>query len=107
MSVRTGLESIVHSNTPEKHVPAGQMEFHLDPGMLRGSVGTFKEAQVDFEERCVVIWAIDSGGNDWTLRSTKLLGPIIKDESRFMLNKTGQDLRVTLKKATADAAWHQ
>merc|ERR1712151_88659 len=75
--------------------------------MLTGSLGTFREAQVDFEEKRIVIRAIDSGGNDWMLRSLKLPGPIVKDECRFMLNKTGQDLRVTLTKATADAAWDQ
>jgi hypothetical protein len=102
----TGLASIV-DKTPEEDVPAGQVEFHLNPGMFSGSLGTFREAQVDFEERHIVICAIDSGGYDWMLRSTKLPGPIVKDECRFMLCKTGQDLRVTLTKATADVAWHQ
>jgi len=106
-SIWTGLSPIVHSKTPEEHVPAGQVEFHIDARMLNGSMGTFREAHVVFEERHIVIHVVDCGGDAWTLRSTKLPGPIIKEQSRFMLSKTGEDLRVTLTKATADAAWHQ
>jgi len=55
----------------------------------------------------VVVRAVDRGGRTWTLRSAKLPGPILADESRFQLGKTGKDLSITLKKARADDIWHQ
>lgn len=87
--------------------PAGTVKLHVDASMLRGSVGTFRDAQVDFEERQVVVRAVDCNGRTWTLRSAQLPGPIVTDESRFMLGKTGKDLSITLKKANADDVWHQ
>merc|ERR1712107_801583 len=105
-TICTGLASIVTHKTPQEPVDAGQVEFHLEANMLRGSVGSFRDAHVDFEDMYINIHAFDCGGNAWTSRSTKLPGPIIKEECRFMVSKTGKDLRVTLKKATADATWH-
>mmetsp|Transcript_181 Transcript_181/g.390 ORF Transcript_181/g.390 Transcript_181/m.390 type:complete len:315 (+) Transcript_181:64-1008(+) len=87
--------------------PAGTVKLHVDASMLTGSVGTFRDAQVDFEERQVVVRAVDRGGRTWTLRSAQLPGPILADESRFQICKTGKDLSITLKKANADDIWHQ
>lgn len=87
--------------------PAGTVRLHVDASMLRGSVGSFRDAQVEFQERQVVVRALDRGGRTWTLRSAKLPGPILADESRFQLGKSGKDLSITLKKAHADDIWHQ
>eukprot|EP00413_Alexandrium_margalefii_P046362 CAMPEP_0204588592 /NCGR_PEP_ID=MMETSP0661-20131031/48704_1 /ASSEMBLY_ACC=CAM_ASM_000606 /TAXON_ID=109239 /ORGANISM="Alexandrium margalefi, Strain AMGDE01CS-322" /LENGTH=335 /DNA_ID=CAMNT_0051598411 /DNA_START=40 /DNA_END=1047 /DNA_ORIENTATION=- len=84
---------------------SGTVKLHMNASMLKGSVGSFRDAQVDFEERQVVVRAIDRGGRTWTLRSAKLPGPILADESRFQLGKTGKDLSITLKKADVNDIW--
>lgn len=113
--------SAVETSTPEASVPEaagsrhsanrngspGTVKLHVDASMLRGSAGTFRDAQVDFEERQVVVRAVDRSGRTWTLRSARLPGPIATDKSRFQLGKTGKDLNITLKKANVDDVWHQ
>merc|ERR1712032_1243248 len=72
-TICTGLASIVHHKTPQEHVDADEIEFHLEANMLRGSIGSFRDAHVDFEDMHVVIHVVDCGGNAWTLRSARLL----------------------------------
>mmetsp|Transcript_57952 Transcript_57952/g.111775 ORF Transcript_57952/g.111775 Transcript_57952/m.111775 type:complete len:160 (-) Transcript_57952:263-742(-) len=97
-----------HAAETKEHMPAGQVEFHIDARMLKGSVGTSREAIVEFEDRHIVINVVDCGGDYWTLQTTILPGPTIKEQFRFMLSKNGEDLRDILEKAAAaDIAWHQ
>lgn len=76
-------------------------KLHVDAKQLEGSAGTFREAHVDFEERQVVVRAVDCSGRTWTLRSG-LPGPVIADQCRFEMCKTGKDLSITLKKAKTE-----
>jgi len=106
--ISTGLASIaLDDKKPQEDKNLGRVEFHLNASMLEGSVGTFRDAHVDFEERHIIIRAVDCGGNAWTLRSNRLPGNIVKDESRFMLSTNGKDLRITLKKGNALAPWNE
>jgi len=105
--ISSGLASIVLNNKPQEEKNDDCVVFHLNATTLRGSVGTFRDAHVDFQEKYIVISVVDCDGNTWTLRSNRFPGDIITDESRFMLNKNGKDLRITLKKGNAEAPWHE
>ena len=49
----------------------------------------------------MLIRAIDEGGRTWTL-PLKVPFPIIADESRFQVSKSGEHVQITLKKAQPD-----
>jgi len=113
-SASTPSASMGHDGVPpETSLPeqgsdtSGKVCVHVNANMLPGSVGAFRDAQVVFEERHFVVTVVDCGCKAWTLRSSQLPGPIDADESRFMLDKTGKRLSITLKKALADDVWHE
>jgi len=117
LTAHLALESTVHSGTmledPQNEClpnsgTSGTVNICLSASMLKGSVGSFRDAQVDFEERQIVVHVLDCGGKAWTFQSLQLPGPIVVDKSRFMLDKTGKDLIITVKKANAGELWtHQ
>eukprot|EP00421_Protoceratium_reticulatum_P066050 CAMPEP_0168419146 /NCGR_PEP_ID=MMETSP0228-20121227/32120_1 /TAXON_ID=133427 /ORGANISM="Protoceratium reticulatum, Strain CCCM 535 (=CCMP 1889)" /LENGTH=356 /DNA_ID=CAMNT_0008433023 /DNA_START=43 /DNA_END=1113 /DNA_ORIENTATION=+ len=91
----------------EGHRRPGTVKFHVTADMLKGSDRTFRDAQVDFQERQVVVRAVDCSGRSWTLRSSSFPGPIAPHESSFQIAKSGKDLSITLKKANVDDLWLQ
>mmetsp|Transcript_79331 Transcript_79331/g.224568 ORF Transcript_79331/g.224568 Transcript_79331/m.224568 type:complete len:232 (+) Transcript_79331:51-746(+) len=92
---------------PKRDGKDGTVKLHIAAKELNGSVGTFRDAHVQFEERQVIVRVVDRGGHTYTLRSAKLPGPISTTESRFQMSKTGEDLSITLKKAHVEDKWFQ
>lgn len=92
------------SKGPQR-VECPTVKLHIEAKDLKGGVGAFRDAHVEFRERQLVVRAFDFSGKCWTLRSATLPGPIITTESRYQVSKTGKDLSITLKKANATEIW--
>jgi len=86
---------------------AGTVTFQVDASIFKRSCGTFRDAHVDFEEQQLTLRFIDSTGKFKRLQSDRLPGPIVVEEGRYMLDKTGKHLSITVKKANADDKWYQ
>lgn len=83
------------------------VRLHIKAKDLEGSNGAFRDAHVEFEERRATVHAVDRAGRTWTFATCTLPGPIITEESRFSLSKTGEVLHITLTKCDghADKWW--
>jgi len=84
----------------------GTVKLYIEANNLKGSVGMFRDAHVEFKERQFIVRVVDCSGRTWTLRSG-LPGPVITEQCRFEMCKTGKDLCITLKKANAEDVWRK
>jgi len=83
------------------------VRLHIEAKRLEGSGGQFRDAQVVFQESLVSFYAVDRGGKSWTFRSTPLPGTIVTEECCFQVDKTGEELSITLKKANSTEHWEK
>jgi len=79
----------------------------IEAKSLEGSGGKFRDAQVFFEESQVSVYVVDRGGKSWKFRSKPLPGPIVVEECCFQVDKTGEEVCITLKKANLTEHWEK
>lgn len=68
---------------------------------------TFRDAQVEFHERALVVRAWSDDGRAWLFRVGRLFGPVRTSECRYALSSTGHKVSITLKKSNAAVTWHR
>jgi len=83
------------------------VRLHVEAKRLEGCGGQFRDAQVIFEEYEVSVCVVDRGGKSWKFRSRPLPGTIVIEECCFQVDKTGEELCITLKKADSTEHWEK
>mmetsp|Transcript_3029 Transcript_3029/g.7756 ORF Transcript_3029/g.7756 Transcript_3029/m.7756 type:complete len:334 (-) Transcript_3029:70-1071(-) len=82
----------------------GTVKLYIEPKKGGGGTSALCDAHVEFKERQLIVQAFDRNGQTWTLR-THLPGPIVPEDCRFGVCKTGKELSISLKKADENEEW--
>jgi len=87
--------------------PEGECKIEVQSTELSGSpTSEFRDAHVTFSENQVMVDLVDKKGRTWRLLSTMLNG-VNTSESRFNLDATGKEMKITLKKAETTDSWEE
>mmetsp|Transcript_64856 Transcript_64856/g.154853 ORF Transcript_64856/g.154853 Transcript_64856/m.154853 type:complete len:359 (+) Transcript_64856:175-1251(+) len=110
------MQALSPEQTPERCLTAdtptsqgseqtmGTVKLYIGTKRGGGHGSALRDAHVQFQEKLLVVQAVDCNGKTWNFRSA-LPGPIVADECRYGVCKTGKEVSISLKKADETEEW--